>query len=59
MGFLADPKYLKYKGFELADTAEPYFELWYMPFSADAKKPCRNVDRTSQWSIIFHGNGFL
>ena len=42
MGFLADPKYLKYKGFELADTAEPYFELWYMPFSADAKKPCFN-----------------
>ena len=39
MGFLSDPKYLKYKGFELADTAEPYFELWYMPFSTDVKKP--------------------
>ncbi len=39
MGFLADCKYLKYKGFELSDKAEPYFELWYLPFNEKAEKP--------------------
>lgn len=38
--FLSDPQYLKYKGFAVADTAEPYFELMYLPFDADAPKPC-------------------
>lgn len=38
-GFLAEPKYLKYKGFESADTANPYFELMYMPFDESAEKP--------------------
>ncbi|MDO5558589.1 MAG: N-acetyltransferase [Oscillospiraceae bacterium] len=33
MGFLADPKYLAYKGFVKADTCEPYFELMYLPFN--------------------------
>ena len=32
-GFLSDPKYLGYKGFRLADSADPYFELWDLPFS--------------------------
>lgn len=36
MPFLSDPKYLKYKGFRLADTAAPYFELLYLPFEGDA-----------------------
>lgn len=39
LAFLADPKYLKYKGFLLADTAEPSFELMYLPFEADAERP--------------------
>ncbi|MDR2714433.1 MAG: YoaP domain-containing protein [Coriobacteriales bacterium] len=30
--FLSDPKYLKHKGFLVADSAEPYFELLYLPF---------------------------
>ncbi len=38
-GFLADPKYLRYKGFRLADTAEPYFELMNFPFEENAEKP--------------------
>ncbi len=38
-GFLSDPKYMKYKGFELADAADPYFTLLYLPFDADAEKP--------------------
>ena len=40
MGFLSDPKYMKYKGFETADTANPYFELLYLPFDENAGKPC-------------------
>ncbi len=40
MGFLSDPKYMKYKGFEKVDTASPYFELMYLPFDKSADKPC-------------------
>lgn len=39
MGFLSDPKYMKYKGFEVVDAASPYFELMYLPLSNDAVKP--------------------
>ncbi|MCI8814260.1 MAG: GNAT family N-acetyltransferase [Lachnospiraceae bacterium] len=38
-GFLSDSKYMKYKGFESVDTAEPYFELMYLPFDQHAEKP--------------------
>ena len=38
--FLADPKYLKYKGFEVADEADNGIQLWYLPFSRqDVKVP--------------------
>lgn len=37
--FLSDPGYLKHKGFLLADTKEPYFELYYLPFSENTEKP--------------------
>lgn len=30
--FLSEGAYLKYKGFQVADTAEPFFELLYLPF---------------------------
>lgn len=40
MPYLSDPKYLRYKGFELADTAEPFYELLYLPFDKTAAKPC-------------------
>lgn len=39
MGFLSDPKYMKYKGFETVDITSPYFELMYLPFDKNAKKP--------------------
>lgn len=39
MGFLADPKFMRYQGFEIVDTAPPYFELLYLPFNKDAEKP--------------------
>lgn len=38
-GFLSDPKYMTYKGFKTADTANPYFELLYLPFDENAEKP--------------------
>lgn len=40
MGYLSDPKYMKYKGFEIADIADPYFELMYLPFDPNTDKPC-------------------
>lgn len=40
MGFLSDPAYMRYKGFEKADDAQPYFELMYLPFDKSAAKPC-------------------
>ncbi|MDO5516970.1 MAG: YoaP domain-containing protein [Clostridium sp.] len=38
-GFLSDPKYLKYKGFQIADIADPYFVLMYLPFNETKEKP--------------------
>lgn len=38
-GFLADPKYLRHKGFVPADAAAPYFELMCLPFEQEAEKP--------------------
>lgn len=37
--YLSDPKYLKYKGFLKADTAHPFFELLYLPFTENAPVP--------------------
>ena len=39
MPFLADPKYLTHKGFCPADSAEPCFELMYLPFDSSAEAP--------------------
>ena len=37
--FLADPKFLKYKGFTVCDEADNGIQLWYLPFEIDAEKP--------------------
>ncbi len=37
--FLADPKYLKYKGFSVCDEADNGIQLWHLPFSPDAETP--------------------
>lgn len=37
--YLSDPKYLKYKGFKVADIAKPYFELLYLPFEDGVEIP--------------------
>lgn len=37
--FLADPKFLKYKGFTVCDEAANGIQLWYLPFSSNIAKP--------------------
>lgn len=37
--FLADPKFLKYKGFTVSDESDNGIQLWYLPFSADVHQP--------------------
>ncbi len=37
--FLADPKYLKYKGFSVCDEADNGVQLWALPFTPDAAPP--------------------
>ncbi|MDO5132048.1 MAG: YoaP domain-containing protein [Eubacteriales bacterium] len=39
-GFLADPKFLRYKGFQVADESDTGILLFYLPFADGAKKPC-------------------
>ena len=39
LGFLSDPGYMRHKGFVTADTAEPYFELLYLPLEEGAERP--------------------
>ncbi len=39
MPFISDPKYLAYKGFKVADKAEPNFTLMYLPFNENATIP--------------------
>ena len=37
--FLADPRFLKYKGFTVCDEADNGIQLWYLPFTTHADKP--------------------
>ena len=39
MPFLSDASYLHHKGFVVADTAQPFYELHYLPFHVNALKP--------------------
>ena len=54
LGFLSDQKYMKYKGFETIDTAEPYFELMYLPFDKNADRP-KFKDCVKQQQAMKHG----
>lgn len=61
MPFLSDPKYLKYKGFQVCDTAEPYFELLYLPFMDGAAKPkfkdcCKNACVDEKSMVVYYSN---
>lgn len=58
MPFLSDPKYLAYKGFLPADTAEPHFTLLYLPFSENAAVPKfreqAKTPRTDQQGFVLY-----
>ncbi|MEL7658199.1 MAG: GNAT family N-acetyltransferase, partial [Bacillota bacterium] len=59
MPFLSDPKYLKYKGFQVADQAEPYFELLYLNFDKNnsrkpAFKPCVKKGEIEQKGLVLY-----
>lgn len=62
MPFLSDPKYLKQKGFQVADTAEPYFELLYLNFDKEHNgkprfKPCaKNGSIDQKGPVVYYSN---
>ena len=37
--FLADPKFLKHKEFQVCDEADNGIQLWYLPFAANSALP--------------------
>lgn len=37
--FLADPKFLEYKGFSVSDESDNGIQLWFLPFEKDAEQP--------------------
>ena len=60
--FLSDPKFLKYKGFQVADTAQPYFKLMYLPFNDDAPIPkfnskCKSGEIDEKGVVLYYSNG--
>ncbi|MGL4336048.1 MAG: YoaP domain-containing protein [Turicibacter sp.] len=47
--YLAESNYLKHNGFEVVDSADPYFELLYLPFDSQQQKPAfKNSVKTAQ-----------
>ena len=56
--FLADPKYLKHKGFQIADEADNDIQLWYLPFAEDAPRPafksCAKHPRTDEHGYVLY-----
>lgn len=60
--FLSDPKYLAYKGFQHADSAEPFYELLYFPFTEQATIPkwkeCAKSARNNMNGFsLYYSNG--
>ncbi len=59
--YISHPKYLKYKGFKLADTSGPFYELFYLPFSENACKPCfmkhiKSPSIKEQGFVLYYSN---
>lgn len=56
--FLSDPNYMKYKGFLLADTAKPSYELLYLPFTTRTAvprfAPCVKGDRLEEKGLTLY-----
>ncbi len=61
MPFLSDPKYLKYKGFKVCDTAKPYYELLYLPLQENAAEPkfknsCKKGSIDEKGMVLYYTN---
>lgn len=56
--FLADPKYLKHKGFVVCDEADNGIQLLYLPFSAEADVPrfkdCAKHPRITETGYVLY-----
>lgn len=56
--FLADPKYLKYKGFSVCDEADNGIQLWYLPFDQNAAAPsfreCAKHPHTDETGYVLY-----
>lgn len=62
MPFLSDPKYLTYKGFCIADTAEPYYTLMYLPFDKNTAAPefkaeAKNPHISDKGFVLYYTSG--
>lgn len=62
MPFLSDPKYLAYKGFKIADKAEPFFTLLYLAFGNNALVPKfkENTNKShidKQGFVVYYSHG--
>ena len=60
--FLSDPKYLAYKGFRTADSADPFFTLMYLPFEENAPLPqfkscAKHPHIDKQGFVIYYTHG--
>lgn len=61
MPYLADPKYLKHKGFKVADELEGDYQLYYLPFKEEYSKPSfkecvKNPTISDEGIVIYYTN---
>lgn len=58
MPFMADPKFLTHEGFQVADTAEPYFALMMLPLMDGAPaprfRPIAKEGRTDEAGLVLY-----
>ena len=56
--FLADPKFLKHKGFEVCDEASNGIQLWVLPFTENAELPrfreCAKGPKTAEKGFVLY-----
>lgn len=56
--YLPDPDYARHKGFLPADTADPFFVLYYLPFSPDAPVPsfkaCAKAGEIAEQGMVLY-----
>lgn len=59
--FLSDGKFLRHKGFLVADEAQPFFQLLYLPFSPEAPAPrflehAKSGRIAEQGMVVYYAN---